>query len=84
MAWLLLVDTSRRTDYLLVLTITCIDAVLALYVAIVAGLGPAAAALVVLLAALVASTWYARIMWRREEAGKKATTPAAVKIRRAR
>lgn len=81
MAWLWFVDTSRRTDYVLVLTITCIEAALTLYVAIGAGLGPAAAALTVLLFVLVGATWYARIILKREQAKKSATAPEAFKIR---
>lgn len=84
MAWLWFVDTSRHTDYVLVLAITCVEAALALYVAIIAGLGPAAAGLTVLLVVLVGATWYARIMWKREQAKHRAAPPDAFKIRLAR
>jgi len=84
MAWLFFADTSRRTDYLLILAITCIDAALTLYVAIAAGLGLAAAGLTVFLLVLAGATWYARIMWRRDEARKTASPPGAIKIRPAR
>jgi cbb3-type cytochrome oxidase subunit 3 len=84
MAWLLFVDTSRRTEYVLILGITCVDAALALYVTIFAGLGLAAAGLIALLGALLGATWYARWQWRREEARTRSRGRVAVRIRHAR
>ncbi len=81
MIWLWFVDTSRHTDYMLLLAVSCVDAALLLVVTIAAGFGPASAGLTVVLVALIASTWYARIAWKREEAKKVPTTQRAVKVR---
>ena len=81
MAWLMFVDTSRRTDYMLLLAITCVDAALTLVVALIAGLGPAAAGLTVFLAVLIGATWYAHFLWRREQTVKTMGSAGAHKIR---
>ena len=81
MAWLWFVDTSKHTDYMLVLGITCVEAVLALYVAVMTGMGLAATGLIVLLGILVAATWYARVTWKQDEARKAAGPAKAVRIR---
>ncbi len=81
MAWLLFVDTSRHTDYMLILGVTCVDAALTLYVAIVTGFGLAALGLTVFLILLIAATGYARVMWKREQVLKALRRSRPVRIR---
>lgn len=81
MAWLWFVDTSHRTDYILILAMDCFVGAMALVTAMATGLGLAAAGLALLFLALLAATGYARILWKREGAARP---PRAFKIRPAR
>ncbi len=84
MAWLWFVDTSHHTDYLLILAVDCLVGAMVLVTALAAGLGLAVVGLAVLLVALLATTWYARMLGKREQTRKAAGAARAFKIRPAR
>ncbi len=81
--WVYIMDTSRRTDYLLSLGVTVVAGALALAVAAL-GAWTVAAALATLTLALAATTGYARLLWERERRVTGSSASRAIKVRPAR
>lgn len=79
--WVIFIDTSRRTDYLLSLIMTFVTGGMTLWLAVATGLGSATGALVVLTLILIGTSWYARLLWMRDRAKIGPTRLPAVKVR---